>query len=76
MCLGKHVSDTFPIKKSLNEGDALLALQFTFSVEYATRKIREIWERLELNVAHQLVVQSDDVNLLDKNVKERGIINS
>lgn len=75
MCLGKHVSDTFPIKKSLNEGDALLALQFTFSVEYATRKVRENWGLWELNAAHQLVVESDDVNVRDKNVKERGIIN-
>jgi hypothetical protein len=56
VCLGKHVSDAFLTKKGLNEGDALLALQFTFSVEYATRKVQENREQLELIVAHQLVV--------------------
>jgi hypothetical protein len=57
----------------VNEADALLALQFTFSVEYASKNIQENWEQLDLD--YQLVVTTDDINLLDKNVKERGIMN-
>jgi len=32
---GKHLSDKFPIKNCLKEGDALLSLLFNFALEYA-----------------------------------------
>jgi hypothetical protein len=36
--VGKHLSDTFPIKNSLKQGDALLPLIFTCALEYAIRR--------------------------------------
>jgi hypothetical protein len=36
--VGKHLSDTFPIKNGLKEGDALSPLLFNFALEYAIRK--------------------------------------
>jgi hypothetical protein len=35
--VGKHLSDTFPIKNCLKQGDALSPLLFNFALEYAIR---------------------------------------
>jgi hypothetical protein len=32
VCIGKYVSDVFPIKKSLKQGDALLSSLFNFAI--------------------------------------------
>jgi hypothetical protein len=40
VCIGKHLSDNFPIQNGLKQGDALLLLLFNFALEYAIRKIR------------------------------------
>jgi hypothetical protein len=34
--VGKHLSDRFPIKNGLKQGDALSPLLFNFALEYAT----------------------------------------
>jgi hypothetical protein len=39
VCIGKLLSDKFPIQNGLKYGDALLALLFNFALEYAIRKV-------------------------------------
>jgi hypothetical protein len=37
VCIGKHLSDSFPIQNALKQGDALSPLLFNFALEYAIR---------------------------------------
>jgi hypothetical protein len=53
--LDKHLSNKFPIRNVLRLGDALLPSLFTFGLEYAIRRIREIQEGLKLNAKRQLL---------------------
>jgi hypothetical protein len=39
--VGKHLSDRFPIKNDLKQGDALSPLPLIFALEYAIRRIQE-----------------------------------
>jgi hypothetical protein len=38
--VGKHTSQTFPIKNGLKHGDALSPLLFNFALEYAIRRVK------------------------------------
>jgi hypothetical protein len=40
--VGKHLSDTFPIKNSLKPGDALSPLLLNFALVYAIRRVQAI----------------------------------
>jgi hypothetical protein len=68
VCVGKLLSNTFPIQNGLKQRDALWQLLFIFSLVYAIKKVQENEISLELNGTHQLLVYADDVNLLDDSV--------
>jgi len=65
---GKNLSDMFPIRNGLKQGDALSPLLFNFSLDYAIRRVQVNQNGLILNDTHQLLVYADDVNILGRSV--------
>jgi len=62
--VGKNVSDRFPIRNGLKQGDALLPLLFNLALEYVIMRIQVKEDGLKLNGTHQLLAYADDVNVL------------
>jgi hypothetical protein len=58
--VSKNLTDMFPVRNDLKQGDALSPLIFNFASEYAIRRVQEIQNILKLNCAHQLLVYADD----------------
>ena len=67
--VGKNLSDAFPIRNGLKKVDAMFSLLFNFTLGYAIRKVQVIQDGLKLNDTHQLLVCTDDVNILGGSIQ-------
>jgi len=61
---GKHLSDTFPIKLGLKQGDALLPL--FYKMPFTT--VRTNQAGLKLNGTHHLLFYADDFNIVGRSI--------
>jgi len=62
------LSDIFPIRNGLKQGDALSSLLFKFDLEYAISRVQVNQNGLKSNGTHQLLAYADDVNILGGSV--------
>ena len=66
--VGKNVSDMFPTRNGLKQGDALSPLLFNCVLECTIRRVEVNQDGLKLNGTHQLLVYADNINILGESV--------
>jgi len=66
--VGGNLSELFPIRNVLKQGDALSLLLFNIALEYAIKRVQVNQDGLILNGSHQLLAYADDVNILGGSV--------
>ena len=67
--VGKHLSDLFPIRNGLKQGDALSPLLLNFAVDYVIRMVQVNRNGLKGNGTYQLLVYAYDVNISGESVQ-------
>ena len=58
------MSDMFPIRNGLKQGNALSPLLFNFALDYTIRRVQVNHDGLKLKGTHQLLVYDDDDNIM------------
>ena len=66
---GKQLSDMFPIKNGLKQGDFLLPLVVNFAVESTSRRVQVNQGGLKTNGTRQLLIYADVDNILGRSVQ-------
>jgi len=66
--VGKNLSEMFPIRNGLKQGDALSPLLFNFAFDYAIKRVQVNQDGLKLNGTHQLLAYADDLDILGGSV--------
>ena len=66
--VGQNVSDMFPIRNGLKQGDTLSPLLLNFALDHAIKRVQVSQDGLKLNGTHQLLAYADDVNILGGSV--------
>jgi len=59
--VGKNVSDRFPIRNGLKQGDALSPILFNFALDYAIKSVQVNQNGIKLNSTHQILAYADDI---------------
>ena len=62
--VGKNVSDRFPTRNGLKQGDVLTPMLFNFALGYFIGRVQVNRDGLKLDDTHQLLAYADDVNIL------------
>jgi hypothetical protein len=67
--VGKILSEMFPIRNGLKQGEDLSPLFMNFALEFAIKRVQVNQDGLKLNGRHQLLAYADDVNILEVSVR-------